>query len=301
MRTEVREPQAGIWGFYPINKDKLVKEIENSFKNSSRGPGQLPQKKLEGRIEIVGGIVPHAGYTYSGACASWFYKELSENIPQIDLAIIIGTNHTGFGGNITTTSYFTEWITPLGSVDVDIEFITELKKAYRSIEDDAIAHLREHSVEVQLPFLQFIYDRFKIVPIVVKDIDYDLAKSFAKVLYEIVLKSGKRCVIIASSDFTHHGSIYGYIIYEKNISDNVRNLDMMFIDKILKFDTRGFLELVHNYNATICGYGAIAIVTEYARYANCEAKFLKYYHSGDVTGEEDIIVGYASIEFYRLR
>ncbi|MEM1644260.1 MAG: AmmeMemoRadiSam system protein B [Ignisphaera sp.] len=301
MNEEVREPQAGIWGFYSINKNMLLKEIERLFEDHIRGPGKLPQKGIEGSVETLAGIAPHAGYSYSGFCASWFYKKLAESLPKIDVAIILGTNHTGLGGILTTTTYFKKWATPLGEVEVDIELIEELKKAYTSLDDDVLAHLREHSVEVQLPFLQYIYTDFKIVPIVVKDVSYDIAYSFAKSLQDVVAKSKKKCIIIASSDFTHHGSVYGYIVFRDNVSENVRNLDMMFIEKILQLDTKGFLNLVRKYDATVCGYGAIAIVMEYAKLLNCKAELLKYYHSGDITGEEDIIVGYASIAFYRTR
>lgn len=300
MRIEVREPQAGIWGFYPIHKDKLIREIEKAFLDMKRGPGALPQKGLRKELEVVGGVAPHAGYSFSGACAGWFYKELAENMPSIDIAIIIGTNHTGFGGSITTTTYFSRWATPLGETEVDIDFLSELKRAYGSLDDDVLPHMREHSIEVQLPFLQYIYGAgFKIAPIVVKDIDFSEAKDLAKALHEVIVKTNKKSIVIASSDFTHHGSIYGYVVYTDNVSENVRRLDMMFINRILELDTKGFLDLIYKYNATVCGYGAIAIAMEYAKLANAKAKLLKYYHSGDVTGEEDIIVGYASIVFYR--
>lgn len=301
MDEEVREPQAGIWGFYSINKDRLLKEIERMFKDDLRGPGKLPQKGIESFTETLAGIVPHAGYSYSGFCASWFYKKLAESLPKIDVAIILGTNHTGFGGILTTTTYFKKWATPLGEVEVDLELIEELKKAYASLDDDVLAHIREHSVEVQLPFLQYIYTNFKIVPIVVKDANYEVAHGFARAIQNVIAKSGKRCVVIVSSDFTHHGSIYGYVVFRDNVNENVRNLDAMFIEKILQLDTKGFLNLIHKYDATVCGYGAIAIVMEYAKLLECKAELLKYYHSGDITGEEDIIVGYASIAFYKAR
>ncbi|MCC6015774.1 MAG: AmmeMemoRadiSam system protein B [Desulfurococcaceae archaeon] len=297
---ETREPQASIWGFYPINKDKLLKEIERMFRDSVRGPGALPTKS-EGNLEIIAGIVPHAGYSYSGSCAAWFYKKLAENTPKIDLAIILGTNHTGFGGIITTTTYYKKWSTPLGEVEVDIDFIEKLKNRCRYVEDDVLAHMREHSVEVQIPFLQYLYQDFKIVPIVVKELGYNEASEFARILYKSVSQTMKRCVVIASSDFTHHGSIYGYTIFRENISENVRKLDLMFIEKIMQLDTKGFLNLIRRYDATVCGFGAIAIAMEYAKLHQCKAELLKYYHSGDVTGEEDIVVGYAAIAFYRMK
>lgn len=298
---EIREPQAGIWGFYSINKNKLLNEIERAFMNKKLGPGELPKKHIDriDRINIMAGIVPHAGYQYSGACSSWFYKKLVENMSKIDVVVIIGTNHTGFGGNITTTTYFKKWATPLGEIEIDFEFIKMLKDFYNDLSDDPLAHTREHSVEVQLPFLQYLYEEFKLVPIVIKSLDHNEAKAFAEAIHEVATKINKRCLVLASSDFTHHGAIYDYVLFTEQTGVKVRELDMMFIEKIINLDTKSFLDLVQKYNATICGYGAIAIVMEYAKLTNCKAELLKYYNSSDVTGDEDIVVGYASIVFQK--
>jgi len=295
----VREPQAGAWNFYPLNKNQLINEIERAFMDAKRGPGSLPKKGCISERQIIGGVVPHAGYYFSAACAAWYYKELAEQVQKIDLAIILGTNHTGFGDKITTTSYYSKWATPLGTINVDVDFINELKKSYPLLYDDALAHTREHSIEVQLPFLQYIYgENFELVPIVVRDVTLEEAQQFSAALKEAIKLSNKRSVVIASSDFTHHGDIYGYVLFTTNIMDNVRELDHKFIQAILDLETRKFLSLIDKYNSTVCGYGAIAITMEYAKILNSKVKLLKYYHSGDITGEEDIIVGYAAIEFY---
>ncbi|MCC6056933.1 MAG: AmmeMemoRadiSam system protein B [Desulfurococcaceae archaeon] len=295
----IREPQAALWGFYSFRRDELLKELEQAFKNATFGPGALPEKRPP-LIQIIGGVAPHAGYSYSGSCAAWLYKEIAENKPQVGTVILIGTNHTGFGGIITTTTYFSTWLTPLGRVEVDLELIDHLKKEYRDLDDDALAHIREHSLEVQLPFLQFIYNEtFKIVPIVVKSLDYRQAEEFARALKNAVTLLGRDTVIIASSDFTHHGSIYGYVLFTSNISSNVKKLDMEFINAILELDTKKFLSLVRKYDATVCGAGAIAIAMEYAKLFGGKVKLLRYYNSAEVTGDEDIAVGYASILFYK--
>ncbi|MCS7111161.1 MAG: AmmeMemoRadiSam system protein B [Ignisphaera sp.] len=295
----IREPQAGAWNFYPLNKRQLLNEIEKAYTDPKKGPGSLPKRGYIGERQIVGGIVPHAGYYFSAACAAWYYKELAEQVQNIDLAVILGTNHTGFGDKITTVSYYLKWATPLGTIDVDIDVIKSLKQLYPLMGDDALAHTREHSVEVQLPFLQYIYgDSFKLVPIVARDITLEEAQQFAAALKKAIELSNKKAVVIASSDFTHHGSIYDYVIFTTNVMENVRNLDYKFIESIVELDTKKFLSLVDRYSSTVCGYGAIAIAMEYAKKLNSRAKLLKYYHSGDVTGEEDIIVGYAAIEFY---
>lgn len=295
----VREPQAGAWNFYPLNKKQLINEIEKAFTDSKRGPGSLPRKNVVSERQIIGGVVPHAGYYFSAACAAWYYKELAEQVQKLDSIIILGTNHTGFGDRITTTSYYLKWATPLGTIDIDTEFIDKLKQLYPLLYDDALAHTREHSIEVQLPFLQYIYgSSFRLVPIVVRDITLEEARGFAEALRKATETLNRKIIIIASSDFTHHGSIYGYILFTTDVMNNVRELDYKFIEAVLELNTTKFLSLISKYESTICGYGAIAILMEYAKTFNSKTRLLKYYHSGDVTGEEDIIVGYAAIEFY---
>ncbi len=293
----VRSPQAGLWGFYPLDKQSLLREIEKCFQDKRFGPGSIPKEKIH-RYTVVGGIAPHAGYEYSGACAAHLYKEIGENVDHVDTVIVIGTNHTGYGGAITTCRTFI-WTTPLGTIDIDEEFINELLREYPTIEENELAHYREHSVEVQLPFLQYTIKEFRLVPIVVKEIDYRMASECAKALVDVATKLHRAVLLIASSDFTHHGEYYGYVLYTENVSKNVRDLDMQFIDKILKLDTSGFLNLVKKFNSTICGIGAIAITMEYAKIVNAKTKLLMYYNSGELTHDESMVVGYASILFYK--
>jgi len=297
---EVREPQAGIWGFYPLDRSELLKTIEDCFRDGRFGPGRLPGKGGPRYSSVVGGVAPHAGYGYSGPCAAHLYLELAENPPKPDTVVVMGTNHTGYGGIFTTTTRFKKWATPLGTVDVDLEFIRELIRIYPKVEDDYLAHMREHSVEVELPFLQYIYgSSFKLVPIVVKEVTERLAREMAEAIRETAEKLGRTIVFIASSDFTHHGYMYDYVIFTSNIRENVAKLDRMIIDYILQLDTKGFLNTIYKYGATVCGYGAIATLIEYARLQGAKAKLLKYYNSADVTGDESAVVGYASILFHK--
>jgi AmmeMemoRadiSam system protein B len=297
---EVREPQAGVWGFYPLDRGELLKTIESCFTDARFGPGRLPGRGEPRYAMVVGGVAPHAGYSYSGPCAAHLYLELAENPPKPETVVVMGTNHTGYGGIFTTTTRFRKWATPLGTVDVDLEFIRELIRTYPKVEDDYLAHLREHSVEVELPFLQYIYgNSFKLVPIVVKEVTERLAREMAEALRETAEKLGRTIVFIASSDFTHHGYMYDYVIFTSNIRENVAKLDRMIIDYILQLDTKGFLNTIYKYGATVCGYGAIATLIEYARMLGARAKLLKYYNSADVTGDESAVVGYASILFYK--
>ncbi len=298
-RINVRAPQAAIWGFYPISTDSLRIEIEKCFKDQRFGPRRLPRlgsRASEG--PVIAGVVPHAGYEFSGPCAAHLYLELAERVPKIDTVVIIGSNHTGYGGTFTTTTAFTKWATPLGEVNVDMGFVKKLLKLCPLLVDDVSAHLREHSVEVQLPFLQYIYgSEFSMVPIVAKHVELNEATELAKAILKVSKELGKSVVVIASSDFTHHGAYYGYVLFRENIIENVKKLDLEFINAITALDTRKFLNLIRKYDSTVCGYGAIAVAMEFSKIVNARARLLKYYNSGEVTGEEDMVVGYASISF----
>jgi len=276
--------------FYPSNKELLIKTIENFLKNEKilRIFEENKSKK------IFASIVPHAGYIYSGLCASSFYVLLKN--AKYDTVIILGTNHTGLGEKISLL-VSEDWKTPLGVIETDKEFGKELvKKGYI---EDSTAHLYEHSIEVHLPFLQYVLKDFKLVPIVLKDPNLKEIKNLAKDILDISRKLDKNILVIASSDFTHHGEMYGYTIFKENINENVKKLDKYFIDFILKLDTEKFLEKINEKRATICGYIPISVVLEYSKLLNLKSKLLMYYTSSDITGEEDIIVGYSSIIFYK--
>ena len=247
---------------------------------------------------MLGGVVPHAGYSYSGPCAAYFYKEVGESSEKPDTVVVIGTNHSGYGGDVTTASQYKVWATPLGSVEVDIKFIEELKRVYPALDDDPVAHMREHSVEVQLPFLQYVLgEKFKLVPIVVKWIEYEVAKDFAKAVLSASRSLNRKLLIVASTDFTHHGAMYGYVLFRDKVAFNVRKLDTEFIEEILRLDTRAFLNKLRKYDATVCGPGAVAISMEFAKLAGATPKLLKYYNSAELTGDDSAAVGYAAIAF----
>jgi len=292
---EIRAAQAALWGFYPLRKEQLINELRRCFEDSTWGPGSIPRGFIGGS-RVIGGIAPHAGYSYSGPCAAHLYKVIGENVRDVNTVIILGTNHTGLGGAITTTKRYV-WSTPLGEVDIDDEFINELLRI-NIVSDEPLAHLEEHSVEVQLPFLQFVLkNKFKLVPIVVRETNVSILRSIARAIKDISDRLQRNILLIASSDFTHHGSMYGYVLYATDVARKVRELDMIFINYILKLDTEGFIRSIREYGATVCGPGAIAILMEYVKSVGGRAKLLKYYNSAELTGQEDIAVGYASIAF----
>ncbi|MCE4617650.1 MAG: AmmeMemoRadiSam system protein B [Desulfurococcales archaeon] len=296
---KIREPVAGFWGFYPVDRDQLIRELEWCFDNTPYGPGRRPVLgEPQSQRWVVGGIVPHAGYRYSGPCAAWFYHALAESGYRFDTVIILGTNHTGYGGALTTTSLYDEWETPLGKVPVAVDVVEELKQGGVAM-DEPRALKEEHSVEVQLPFLQYISDwEWQLVPLTAKPIDVSNARHLGKRLLEIIKEKSERPLFIVSSDFTHHGYIYGYVLFDKDIVENVASLDNMFIQRILELDLDGFFMLMRKYMATVCGWPAIMLLIHQAELEGWEPRLLKYYNSGHISGRDDIVVGYASIAFY---
>ena len=190
--------------FYESDFNKLNKQIEECF-NSKNGPGDLPVKRGKKIIKAV--IVPHAGYQYSGPCAAWAYKEIAEaKLP--DLFIIIGPNHHG---NVSGLS-LQDWKIPFGFVKVDRNFAEVLMKN-SGLKTNEDYHNLEHSIEVQLPFLQYatkdIMTEVRILPILLSnDIDY---KKLAKDIKKTLKETKKEVIFIISSDFTHYGSNYRYV------------------------------------------------------------------------------------------
>jgi AmmeMemoRadiSam system protein B len=275
--------------FYEAAPTMLDKQLEWCFK-SKNGPGELPATKKKGD-EVLGAIVPHAGYIYSGPCAAWAYKAIAEaGMP--DLFIILGPNHHGTGAGTTMETFDL----PYGEIRVDQDFVRKLlEKGTIKINDQA--HATEHSIEVQLPFLQFVFkknlEKIKIVPIIV-DHDVDL-KKLAVDIKETILDTKKKVIIIAASDFTHYGRNYHYVPFSIDIKKNIYKLDGDAIELIKNMDAKGFLEYVDDKMATICGSLAIALLM---LSVNSKKVLLEqYYTSGDLSDDYKNSVSYASIIF----
>jgi AmmeMemoRadiSam system protein B len=252
--------------FYPRNKNDLDREISRCFEG-------VPADEKQ----VLGAVVPHAGYIYSGNTAAYVYSVL----PEADTFVILGPNHTGYGSPVSVSSE--NWSTPLGEVGSDNEFIKALPK--RIIDTDETAHKYEHSIEVQLPFLQHRFSDFKIVPICMGMQDEETALDVGSELAEAVRKVNKKVVIIASSDFSHYKP------------DKVaREDDAYFINSILDMDMPGFYRKLYERNASVCGYGTIAaMLTVSKEIGATKATLLKYSTSGDTTGDFSAVVGYAGI------
>lgn len=252
--------------FYPRSKNDLSRELERCFANA-------PSTERS----VLGAVVPHAGYMYSGSTAAYVYSVL----PKADTFVMLGPNHTGYGSPVAVSSE--TWSTPLGEIGSDVEFIRALPG--RIIDLDEGAHKYEHSLEVQLPFLQHRFRKFNIVHICMGMQDEETAVDVGQEIAEAARKADKKIVVIASSDFTHYKP-------DKVARDN----DAYFIESILGMDIPGFYSRLHERNASVCGYGPIAAMLAATKGLGAKkTTLLKYSTSGDVTGDTSAVVGYAGI------
>ena len=284
----MREPAvAGM--FYRRGKDLLTEQVKDCF-TRKLGPGPVPQLARPGARDIKGAVFPHAGYEYSGSIAAHSAAALArDGFPPT--FVIIGPNHHGWGSAVAVgTETFS---TPMGKVEVDVKLARKI--AGDGIEEDSVAHLEEHSIEVQLPFLQFFSGDFKFVPICMGDQSVEAAT----VLGERVAAAlqGQNAVVIASTDFTHCGAGYGHPPPGgMTAGDFARQEDQKAIKRILGMDPAGLVETVKNDHITMCGYGCVAAMLVATKKMGAKsARLLKYATSADVSGERDMAVGYGAL------
>jgi len=268
--------------FYPSNKGELLSTIKACI-TSKLGPGS-PKNKTK---EVLGIISPHAGYMFSGPCQAHGFKELGEsNSP--DVFILLGLSHNGFDTCLSQEDFST----PIGILKNDLELTNELKKTIPINEE---SHKYEHSIEVQLPFLKYFYPGAKICPIIVSP-DTD-CKGTASHIFGAIEKTKKKVKIITSSDFSHIGPAYGFIPFTDDFKNNHYDLDNNAIKHILNLSPSSFLEYTEKTGATICGRYPIAVCLELTKMLGAKKAFLlKYYTSGDISGDYSNSVGYASIK-----
>ncbi len=281
--TGIRLPtQAGT--FYSADAESLKAQIEGCFLHKF-GPGRLPKVSEKRQLEkTVGLICPHAGYMYSGPVAANGFSELAAD-GKPDTVVLLGPNHTGYGSALTVMSQGT-WRTPLGDVEIDSEVANELARETKILDVDELAHKYEHSLEVQLPFLQYMYaNAFKIVPICFQIQDMASAEEIGNALVQVL--TGRNAAIIASSDFTH---------YEPQAQAALK--DRSALDAVIAMDAKKFMSIIERNNVTACGYGPIAALITAARGLLArEAILLSYRTSGDITGDTSSVVGYAAVAF----
>ena len=281
--------------FYDRNKDMLKELIKKCFLDE-RGPGKLPEIK-KSQNKLLGIVVPHAGYIYSGSIAAHSYHYLA-NTGFADTFIIIGPNHTGIGSAVSVITEG-EWMTPLGSSKINETLAKQIFKGI--IDKDENAHKYEHSIEVQLPFLQFIAGskNFNFVPICMAMQDTETSTEVGNIIADAIQKFDKKTVIIASSDFSHAGFNYSSMPPEGiRIDEYAKKQDMLAIDKILNLDPGGLIDTVNQNDITMCGYGPVASMLTVAKNLGAKkAELLKYSTSYEVHPGTSC-VGYGAIAVY---
>jgi hypothetical protein len=273
--------------FYAGTKQGLLGQIEKCYTHRL-GPGRVPSLKREGKRLIKGAVVPHAGYEFSGPVAAHVYSSIAvDGFP--DTFIVIGLDHQHFGKRVAITTE--TFRTPLGDVPVDKELAKKLHQG--TIEDDSIAHSGEHSIEVQLPFLQHLKSNIKIVPICMTSQDIETAREVGNIISKSI--EGKDVMILSSTDFTHAGPNYFQIPPKgMRVDEFAKKQDEAAIGAIMKLDAEELIRVVKKQNITMCGYGCVASMLFAVRNLAKSAELLKYATSYEILPSENA-VGYGAI------
>jgi len=273
---EVRESViAGTW--YPSSPSDLRAQIEHFL-------AEVPERQAQGRLIAL--VAPHAGYRYSGQVAAHGYKLLQE--AKFDSVIVLApSHHMRFSGvSVYDRGGFR---TPLGVVPLDRDMITDLMKREESIRSLPEAHGKEHSLEIQLPFLQVVLPGFKLVPLVMGEQDMKTCEKLAEALFQCT--RGKSALVVASSDLSHFHSY-----------DEARKLDQKVVERLSAFDPKGLHEKLAAGECEACGGGPMVTSMLYARKVGADrGQVLQYANSGDATGIQNDprgVVGYVSAAFW---
>ena len=256
--------------FYPGSEKALTEELDE----------MIPE--VGERIDAIGAVSPHAGYMYSGRVAGEVYARIKPR----KTFIVLSPNHTGYGARFALS--LESWETPLGKIDIDTSLAEAVLAKTNLIESDTTAHAFEHSVEVQLPFVQRIAPQAKIIPITVQHGSLAELKEVAEAVSSSVREVKSEAVIIASSDMTHYES-----------RKSAKEKDKKAIDAVLELDAEKLMKVVESNNISMCGYIPSAIMLMAAKELGAKkAELIKYTDSGEVTGDTLQVVGYAGIIVY---
>ncbi len=254
--------------FYPGTRERLRLQVQDL----------VPQ--VTPRVRALGLVVPHAGYMYSGKVAGAVYGRIE--FPEV--FVIVGPNHTGLGAGAAIMTEG-EWETPLGRVPIDTVVGRAILGQSAVLEEDHLGHAREHSIEVQLPFLQYFEIPFSFVPICLFSHELAACSEVGRAIAAGVRASGKRAVLVASTDMSHY-------ISRKEASAK----DRKAIDAILALDPEGLHRVVRREGISMCGFHATTAMLIAAKALGATAaELVLYTDSGEVTGETTQVVAYAGL------
>jgi AmmeMemoRadiSam system protein B/AmmeMemoRadiSam system protein A len=281
-RTQTRRVHhstlAGAW--YASERNRLAREIEAHLRS-------VPERQVDNLCAL---ILPHAGYQWSGPTAAHGIRLLRPD--AFDRVIVMGPSHRMPLENRASLPEETHFANPLGELALDVDFIESLRR-HAVFAGDSGAHAEEHSVQIELPLLQQSLGDFRLVPIVVGQLNADTVTRMAEILRPML---DERTLVVVSSDFTHYGRRFGYVPFEDNIQENVRRLDDGALGLILAKDARGFLEYVRRTQATICGRYPIGILLSMLP-GDAQAHLLNYDTSARISGDCSNSVSYAALAF----
>lgn len=267
-------PPAVAGRFYPDDPVRLNEALDSMLAPPAH------ERDIAKKIPARACMVPHAGYMYSGAIAAEVFRRIE--IPA--RAILIGPRHFQGGAPIAIVSEGA-WQTPLGLATIDSPLAKKITRACALLREDQVAHSAEHSLEVQLPFLQRLAPSLSFVPIVIASVSYAHLESLGRALAEVLRSERDPILLIASSDMNH---------YESDAVTRVK--DRKAIDRILALDSRGLFDTVRKEEISMCGYGAAVVMLTAMRELNAtHAELLRYATSGEVSGDMSEVVGYAGI------
>jgi len=254
--------------FYPASKAMLKEELRS----------YVPENK--DKVKVIGAVSPHAGYIYSGKVAGELYSKVE--LPK--KIIILSPNHTGMGTNISLWPDGS-WETPLGEIEIDIDLSSKIKNKFEKIKHDTDAHLTEHSLEVQIPFIQHLRQDCKIVPITLSRLSLEDCKELGLAIAKTIKESGDDILMIASTDMTHFED-----------SSQAEKKDMLAIKEIEDINPDGLYNTVRGNQISMCGFIPTTCMLYAAKEMGAEKGILvKYSNSGETSGDYDEVVGYAGM------
>ncbi|MBU1887662.1 MAG: AmmeMemoRadiSam system protein B [Candidatus Omnitrophica bacterium] len=260
----------------PVVAGQFYPQTEASLKKMLAGLVVTGSEKQE----VKGVILPHAGYVYSGSVAG-------ATISKVEIkktAVILGTDHTGAGSPFSIATKGS-WLTPLGEVKIDYEIAESILKTSELLKDDSRGHAGEHSIEVELPFLQYVRGDIKIVPIIISRGDIKKYQQLAIDIVEGFKKVGRSAIFIASTDFTHYES-----------KESAEAKDRLAIEAIVSLDEERLFRVIEENKISMCGSAPTCVLLSACKKLGAkQAGLVKYQTSGDITGDYSSVVGYAGM------
>ena len=277
QKAVFRSTLAGTW--YKADAGALRADLAGYFQKA----------QVEPKEDVIGLVLPHAGYEYSGPTAAYGVQSLGRSYKRV---VVIGPTHRLPMEDMFSVPRETHYETPLGEVPLDVEFIQKLLK-YPLFQNVPAAYQQEHSVQIEVPLLQQKLGKFQLVLIVAGQCSYESVAKAAEILASLV---DADTLVVASSDFTHYGAQYQYVPFTKDIPENLKKLDMGACEFIQKLDAKGLLDYRDRTGATICGCVPVAVLLAMLD-KDVKPEVVRYTTSGALTGDYSTSVSYLAVTF----